>query len=521
MNIKKILSILLLSICSAFIIGCELPIQIKVKSTDSSNQTTTIVSNNKSYILPDLDNKTTEEVIEYFKNSDVTNYVIKVKNDLTYGKGDGLYEYGKFYGYAGDNVVKGSEFKYSKKLTVYVTAYELSKTLDEFIEKNPDLKDSYKKVTLNNKTYTGVSFIQTGCGEVEVVSYVDGDTTRFKDKTGETISLRYLGVDTPESTAAFEPWGKAASAYTENCLKNAKKVVLEADEPGQKDSNERYLGWVWYQDSNDEWHLLNLELITFCYTKDKASSDSTYGDLCTSVGTIVGQTGRRVWGEHDPNYDYSTDPKEITIQELKTNFASYYARKVKITGVIALVDGQSAVIIDPDTNYGVYFYIPSWYAKDAYNVVQGNKVTIIGTATYYGSVDDADLDNMDEDLGNGSPQLTDFKEKNITVISENNVIEPVEMTIDEIDRESLGMYVTFKNLTITKVKEASTGSGFTIYCKDSSNNELSIRVDNSHYDTLQPSMFKAGDSISTVTGYLAYYYGFQLTIVSSDYITIK
>ena len=337
-----------------------------------------------------------------------------------------------------------------------------------------------KSLAYNVQVTETSSFLTDGAGYATVVNLTDGDTTTFKITGDQTVTIRYYCVDTPESTASFEAWGKVASAFTESSLSNAKKIVLEAEEAGKSDSNGRYLGWVWYQAQDDSWHLLNLELVLFCYSKDKAESETYYGDLITSIGTIVGATGRRVWGEKDPGYDYSTDPKEVTIKELKDNFGSYYSRKVKITGVIALVDEISVVIVDPETNYGVYFYIPSWYQAKAYDMELGNKITIIGVATYYGITDD-DLDAMDEDLGKGSPQLTDFIEKNVTVLDTGITINPVEMTISDLSVSKIGMYVTLKNLTVKKVYEASTGSGYSVTCKDSSNNEIVIRVDNSHY----------------------------------------
>ena len=73
--------------------------------------------------------------------------------------------------------------------------------------------------------YEGKSFINDGVGEVELVYSTDGDTARFKDIiTGETFNLRFLGIDTPESTIDKDPWGKAASDYTKKKLQNAKNI---------------------------------------------------------------------------------------------------------------------------------------------------------------------------------------------------------------------------------------------------------------------------------------------------------
>ena len=561
MKIRKLITIFLF-ITVLFLAGCEAVSQIQSNNTSETNAdvTTTIIDSTdavsseeettttrgiitttqeeQTWTLPDMTGYSIDRVKETLAASPLQNYQIIVKEDLEYGDEEGQYAFDMFYGYAGTKNVPGAEVSVSKKLNVYVTAYSLPTTLSEFIQNNPSLSELYSEVTLEGKNLNGC-FTEDGIGQVTVMSYVDGDTTRFKDSKGNAISLRYLGVDTPESTAAFEPWGKAASKYTEDCLSSAKKVVLEADEAGQTDSNGRFLGWVWYQDQNDVWHLLQLEQILFCYTKDKADSDSTYGRIAIQIGSIIQRTGRRVWGEHDPNYDYSTDPKEISIEELRTNFAQYYSRKVTITGVVVLLDGSSPVIVDPETGYGIFFYIPPWMATGAYNVRVGNVITITGVATYYGEADEDSLDNMDLDLGNGSPQLTDFKEKNVVLVSEetyldestaNNAtqlstIDPTTLTISGLTGSDLGRYCEFENLTITKVYEASTKSGFTVTCVDSEGEEINIRVDDSHYfvagsndDGLKISDFVVGKTISSVSGYLTYYYGFQIGLISKTMI---
>ena len=549
MKIKQLM-IFVFSLIVMMLVGCTNSVSdsqttLATENTNSSTVTTkeiiTTTKEDETWELPDMTGYSTDRVKSTLEASPLTNWQIIIKSDLEYGNEEGQYQYDTFYGYAGASNVPGAKVSVNKKLNVYVTAYSLPSSISEFISKNPNLNELYSKVTLEGKDLSG-SFVEKGIGEVTVTGYVDGDTTRFKDSKGNNITLRYLGVDTPESTAVFEAWGKAASTYTENCLSNAKKIVLEADEPGQADSNGRMLGWVWYQDNNDVWHLLQLEQVLNCYTKDKAGSDSSYGKIITQIGTLIQKTGRRVWGEHDPNFDYSTDPKEISIQTLRENFASYYAKKVTITGVVALVDGASPVIVDPETGYGIYFYIPPWMSTGAYNVQVGNVITITGVATYYGEADDADLDNMDLDLGNGSPQLTDFKEKNVVLVETGTYLDestkdkqtplstltPIKLAVAGLTSADLGRYCTFENLTIKKVYEAATKSGFTVTCTDASGNEFNIRVDDSHYyyegtneDGLAKSDFVVGKTIKSVTGYLTYYYGFQLGLISKTLIEFE
>jgi len=77
-----------------------------------------------------------------------------------------------------------------------------------------------------------------------VVRIVDGDTAVFRLKDGTREKVRFIGVDTPESTTKIEPYGKAASAYTAKKLKVGSKVYLEKDvEP--RDRYGRLLAYVW------------------------------------------------------------------------------------------------------------------------------------------------------------------------------------------------------------------------------------------------------------------------------------
>ena len=79
-----------------------------------------------------------------------------------------------------------------------------------------------------------------------VVRIVDGDTAVFRIKGGAQEKVRFIGIDTPESTTKIEPYGKAASAYTAKKLKLGSTVYLEKDvEP--RDRYGRLLAYVWIE----------------------------------------------------------------------------------------------------------------------------------------------------------------------------------------------------------------------------------------------------------------------------------
>lgn len=100
---------------------------------------------------------------------------------------------------------------------------------------------------------------QTEKVEVKFSEKVDGDTAKF-ELNGDIITVRFLGIDTPETvhpTKGEEPFGKDASQFTEEQLKNANKIELEYDNHASKtDKYERHLAWIWVDDC-----LLQEELI--------------------------------------------------------------------------------------------------------------------------------------------------------------------------------------------------------------------------------------------------------------------
>ena len=86
--------------------------------------------------------------------------------------------------------------------------------------------------------------------EKKVVTFsdcTDGDTASVI-LDDEEIKLRFLAIDTPESvhpTIGEEEYGKEASNYTCNALKQAKKIEIEYDSGSDKlDKYNRHLVWV-------------------------------------------------------------------------------------------------------------------------------------------------------------------------------------------------------------------------------------------------------------------------------------
>jgi micrococcal nuclease len=79
-----------------------------------------------------------------------------------------------------------------------------------------------------------------------VVRVVDGDTAVFRSSGGAEEKVRFIGVDTPESTKTIEEYGREASAYTQRILTPGRQVVLEKDVES-RDRYGRLLAYVWLE----------------------------------------------------------------------------------------------------------------------------------------------------------------------------------------------------------------------------------------------------------------------------------
>lgn len=230
------------------------------------------------FALPNLKNKSKSEIVEILSKYDVQ-YAIYFEEGLYQEK-----DYDKFVRY-GNGKKAGNAVDNGSFIRIYMTPLNLN------YKRSDEVKIDFE--------YEGKSFINDGIGEVKLVSTIDGDTARFFDPiANETIKLRFLGINTPETSIRKDPWGKAAANYAANRLKNAKKIVLES-EGERKDTYDRYLGFVWL-----DGELYNLQVVEEAYSKSICSESSKYYKYFIDVDINISQTGRRVFGELDPGYDY-------------------------------------------------------------------------------------------------------------------------------------------------------------------------------------------------------------------------
>jgi endonuclease YncB( thermonuclease family) len=183
------------------------------------------------------------------------------------------------------------------------------------------------------RDFSGKTFLNSGIEEAKLNFTTDGDTSSFKLKnSGMTINVRYLGIDTPESTMGYEKWGKAASKWNANILKSATSIVIEAEgNKAEKDSNgTRYLGFVWYKtDTSDDYTLLNLQTVEEGYSENKIATDSRYHDYFNKAEKIAKDNKRKLFGDEEDVYCPSLIEK-VTIKELREHPEKYYDKETQI-----------------------------------------------------------------------------------------------------------------------------------------------------------------------------------------------
>ena len=232
--------------------------------------------------------------------------------------------------------------------------------------------------------------------EVDVHIYIDGDTTHFNvPKTlleEGVIKARYLAINTPESTGRIEPWGKKASDFTKERLKNATSIIIESDDDklNADSTGNRYMLWIWYKtDEMSDYRNLNVEILQNGLAIASNSAQNRYGETCMKAIEQAKAEKLHVYSTgKDPDFHYGA-AEEMTLKQLRTNITSYGQKKVAFEGVIsAIYDGSFYVEeFDPETQmcYGVsvYYQTAGLPGKALANIELGNRVRVVGAVTYF------------------------------------------------------------------------------------------------------------------------------------------
>ncbi|MFH5881946.1 thermonuclease family protein [Liberiplasma polymorphum] len=358
------------------------------------------------------------------------------------------------------------------------------------VELHTDRTDA---LTLDPSEYEGKSFIADGIGVVELFRCVDGDTAHFREGQ-ETFSVRFLGIDTPESTYRFDPWGKEASAYVCDRLENAETIVLEADpSTNRMDNNGRYLAFVWY-----DGRLINLEVIEQAYSTAQGVLNLRYGSIMMDAFYEAQNSRRRIFGETDPNFDYSKEGIQITIEELVTNQSEYIGIQVTLTGIVTRVVGNNAWL--QQDGFGVYIYVGHVFTT---RVAVGNELTI-----------DRLIPTYFPDAQTGALQVSNVESRRITIVSSGNTVDPLVLNPGDVSTDHIGTLVQLQEVEITH--RSGTASAFTLTVRGADGQTFQLRKDALSPNTIDYSQLTIGTKIN-VTGPIHIWNGVrQLMLTSPD-----
>lgn len=144
--------------------------------------------------------------------------------------------------------------------------------------------------------------------EAKVVRVIDGDTIEVAYVAGAQLPatrVRLIGINTPESTTRVEPFGKEASAYTEQQLEG-KTVWLEKD-VSETDRYGRALRYVWLTkppaeptDKDIRTHLFNAILVLAGYAQVATyPPDVKYVDYFIRFQREAREANRGLWSLDD------------------------------------------------------------------------------------------------------------------------------------------------------------------------------------------------------------------------------
>ena len=131
-------------------------------------------------------------------------------------------------------------------------------------------------------------------GYYHVVKFDDGDTIAV-DMEGKTETIRFIGVDTPEThdpRKAVQCYGKTASAFTKSTI-GTQDVRLEADSlGGNRDRYNRLLRYVYLPNGA----LLNYELVKNGYGFAITGFPHTKMETFVNAETEAKSAKRGLWG---------------------------------------------------------------------------------------------------------------------------------------------------------------------------------------------------------------------------------
>lgn len=189
---------------------------------------------------------------------------------------------------------------------------------------------------------SGKTFKENGYEHATLAGTTDGDTASFSLASGGNVSIRFYGIDTPESTMKIEKWGKFASKYVAERLESATDFILESSTGGKAETDSygtRYLGFVWYKTSEGNWRNLNLEVVENGFSANKLLPTAKYYEYFKSAETFATTNQLHINGNDEDPY-YTDSVSQVTIKDLLAEPSKYYdatqdlGTKVRIEAII-------------------------------------------------------------------------------------------------------------------------------------------------------------------------------------------
>lgn len=231
-----------------------------------------------------------------------------------------------------------------------------------------------------NIDYKGRSFLTDGIAQVTLKTAIDGDTAHFNEEgNSELLKIRFYGIDTPESTGKIQPWGKAASNFTKEKLKNANEngtivISVPQDEytiPSHDSTGTRYLGLVWFNEEvkdcdYKDLKLLNLLLVQEGYSEVK---NATQMERLEPIFRSAWQQAKdyklnMFSGEEDPLYNYG-DYESVSLLDMKIELENEIAAEAKGETYTNKYDNAKVKVVGTVVGYANnILYIQNFYSKE-------------------------------------------------------------------------------------------------------------------------------------------------------------
>ncbi len=235
---------------------------------------------NDSIVLTNFSGYTEDMIVEWFEYENWDRYMI-----LYVTTEDESID-GWFAGYGGTLDVGDTATLID---IIYVQIYQYN----EF-----DLADYFWPIEMEydgpflDEAYATINYLDPRGGyfEVTLKGCTDGDTATFNYPSdvydaieSSAKSVRFLNMDTEESTTLKEEWGKPASLYTCSLLTAAQSIILQTDPDDLLGTYGRLLAWVWVQlPDEDEYFLVNYMVVKQGLAQVKyeygAGEELSYGD---------------------------------------------------------------------------------------------------------------------------------------------------------------------------------------------------------------------------------------------------